>query len=257
MTTGGFRMRAGAGMVVAAVAAAGALTLAQQPRGAGEASPGATITGAVVTGDAHVPVRGAIVRAGGGSDSVAFLTGGDGRFVLRGVPAGPVYVSAEKVGFLHAAFGQTAPRARPASVQAIEGASVDGLVIVLWPAPPVDAAKVGGPACSISGRLLDQFGDPLAGGVSVIAPGQDAAAIDSRAWHSSPTDADGRYCLTDLPSGQYPGPRDSKCRRQTLRVRWTGRPTAGGIRSNVLSGRLDLARGFGSHRWRAGITVGH
>ena len=112
---------------------------------------------------------------------------------LHGAPTGPVYASRREDPLPPRIFRSNRTARATSLSSGDRGASVDGLVIVLWPAPPVDAAKVGGPACSISGRLLNRFGDPLAGGVSVAAPGQDAAAIDSRAWHSSPTATFGRY----------------------------------------------------------------
>jgi hypothetical protein len=166
---------------------------------------GATVSGSVVTGDARIPVRGALVQIDTGSDAKAFVTGLDGRFVLRGVPARSVSLRADKAGYFPAQYGQTQPNSRPARLTLTDGAKVDDLVLVMWPlaADSGRAADAQTRACAISGRVLDQNGDPILGWVAAIAIAPDVAIPDPKSWRTQAVAADGRYCLSDLPPARY------------------------------------------------------
>jgi hypothetical protein len=150
--------------VVLCILAAGSGTFARQrgvgpgptpPQGgAAGAAPVAigTIVGRVVDAATGQPVpdaqvsaqlRGASMVGGGpGPNSVRLLTGSDGRFVVRDLPAGNVSINVQAPGYLNGNFGQTAPgtgggrpivispenRVQEAVVRLWKHAAVSGLV---------------------------------------------------------------------------------------------------------------------------------
>ncbi len=111
----------------------------------------ARLRGRVTAAEAGGPVRRAQVRISGpdiGSKSA--LTDAEGRYEFRDLPAGRFNLSATKSGFVTVQYGQTRP-------------FESGKAIDLTDGQLMDKGDISMPRGSvISGRLLDEFGDPIA-----------------------------------------------------------------------------------------------
>jgi hypothetical protein len=121
-------------------------------RGRMELPAGTAVIRGIVTSDAGAPVRRAQVRAnaGGMPGARVALTGADGRFELRDLPAGRWMLSASKPGFVTQRLGQRRPNETVSELQLADGQKVDGANFSLLR---------GG---VINGRVADDFGDPVA-----------------------------------------------------------------------------------------------
>ena len=148
-----------------------------------ESFQGATITGQLVDARTFQPLRGAIVTAARipvnkDQPNIGFRTGEDGKFVLRGVAPGIVNFSVFKAGYVSGPF----PSVRPAA----DGEQIDNVILTV---PP---------GASLSGRILDESGNPVAG---------MAVRVANTAFQSirgvAVTAEDGRYLLGGLPAGDY------------------------------------------------------
>jgi Carboxypeptidase regulatory-like domain len=154
---------------------------------------GATITGQLVDARTFQPLRGAIVTAvrvpTGKADAqpnIGFRTGEDGKFVLRGVAPGIVNFSVSKAGYVSGPF----PSVRPA----VDGEQIDNVILTV---PP---------GASVSGRVLDESGNPVAGvRVSFTADSQPPITGSSQSvpGGGAMTTEDGRYLVGGLPAGEY------------------------------------------------------
>lgn len=121
---------------------------AQQPAGT------AVIRGRIVAADTSTPIRRAQVRAttaGGGRGARLVTTDSEGRFELRDLPAGRWELSAAKAGFVTLRYGQRRPFEAGRPIELAAGQKLEGVDIAL----PRGAA--------ITGRVFDEFGDPVAG----------------------------------------------------------------------------------------------
>ena len=123
------------------------------PRDARERPPGtAVMRGTILTADTGTPVRRAQVRAvsADSRDSRLVTTGAQGAFEFRDLPAGRWDVTASKAGFVTMRFGQRRPfeAGRP-----IEVADAQVMERVNFSLPR---------GAAINGRVLDEFGDPVA-----------------------------------------------------------------------------------------------
>jgi hypothetical protein len=125
---------------------------AQIFRGRGDMPNGTAVIRGIVTSDTGIPVRRAQVRgsASGMPGGRVALTGADGRFELRDLPAGRWMVSASKPGFVTQRLGQRRPNETVPELQLADGQKVDGANFSLLR---------GG---VITGRVQDDFGDPVA-----------------------------------------------------------------------------------------------
>jgi hypothetical protein len=111
----------------------------------------ARITGKVMTADTGSPIRGAEVRLSiDGRFSRLGTTDGEGRFELRDLPAGEYRMTVSRTGFITMQYGQRRPFETSTSITLAEGATSEANVALIR----------GG---VIYGRVLDQFGEPLAG----------------------------------------------------------------------------------------------
>ena len=124
------------------------------PRDARERPAGTAIMrGKILTADTGIPVRRAQVRAvlSDSRDTRLVTTDGQGAFEFRDLPAGRWDVAASKAGFVTMHFGQRRPfeAGRP-----IEIADSQVLERVNFSLPR---------GAAITGRVLDEFGDPVAG----------------------------------------------------------------------------------------------
>lgn len=114
----------------------------------------ARLRGRVVSADTGGPVRRAQLRISGqdiGSKSA--LTDAEGRYEFRDLPAGRFNLMASKAGYVTIQYGQTRP-------------FESGKPIDLTDGQVLDKADISMPRGSaISGRLVDEFGDPVADAV--------------------------------------------------------------------------------------------
>jgi protocatechuate 3,4-dioxygenase beta subunit len=174
---------------------------------AGNDLQGVTITGQLVDARTFQPLRGAVVRAvrvpvdkPDASPNIGFRTGADGKFVLRGVAPGIVHFSVAKAGYVAGPY----PSARPA----IPGETIDNVVLTVLP------------GASISGRVVDESGQPVAGALVTTGTPSQLETRGQRIFSSSSvatltgrtlvsqsvatvTDDDGQYWLGGLAAGDY------------------------------------------------------
>jgi hypothetical protein len=113
----------------------------------------AVIRGRVLTAETGSPIRRAQVRAFSSETRGSRLasTDGQGRFELRDLPAGRWELTASKAGFVTLRFGQRRPFEAGQPIELRDGQVVERTDIAL----PRGAA--------ITGRVFDEFGDPVAG----------------------------------------------------------------------------------------------
>lgn len=147
----------------AAVLLLAAAAIAQDPSGGrgfprdarqqASATGTAIIRGRVVAADSGAPIRRAQVRALANDTRGSRLasTDGQGRFELRDLSAGRWELTASKAGFVTLRLGQRRPFEPGKPVELRDGQVVEGADIAL----PRGAA--------ITGRVFDEFGDPVAG----------------------------------------------------------------------------------------------
>ena len=119
---------------------------ADQPAGT------AVIRGRIVAADTGAPIRRAQVRAtSGGGRGHLTSTDAEGRFELTGLPAGRWELTASKAGYVTLRYGQRRPFESGRPVELADKQVVDKIEVAL---------PRGG---AITGRVLDEFGDPVAG----------------------------------------------------------------------------------------------
>jgi Carboxypeptidase regulatory-like domain len=139
-------------------------------------SPSITISGRVVADGTGEAIANARVALAGPQAPPVVLTDADGRFAVSVPSSGRYSVVASKSGFARSAA------APAAGTQAIEIRLRRG--------------------AAISGRVLDEFGDPVTGArVAVLAPQASAANVPPVA--TTDTDDLGEYRLAGLAAGTY------------------------------------------------------
>ena len=165
---------------------------------AGDSRPGAgssRIRGRVLIGGTNQPVRRATIRLTSPDmrDPRIATTDLDGRYELANLPPGRYSISASKNGFLGLSYGQTRLSMPAQTLQLGERQIADGVDLLVFR---------GG---AISGRVVDEFGDPLTnvlvtvlraqfrqGKPRLVASGQRADTNDL-----------GEYRIFALPPGSY------------------------------------------------------
>jgi carboxypeptidase family protein len=153
----------------------------------------ASITGKVMSADTGTPIRGAEVRlSSDGHFNRLGTTDGDGRFVLRDLPAGEYRLTVSRTGFITMQYGQKRPFEASSSITLAEGAMAEANV----------ALTRGG---VIYGRVLDQFGEPLAG--TRVQALRSRTVQGQRRVQSvgapDQTDDTGAFRIYGLPPGDY------------------------------------------------------
>jgi protocatechuate 3,4-dioxygenase beta subunit len=167
---------------------------AQDPTGPPRSFQGATITGQVVDARTSQPLRGAIVRAAriavdkpGAASNIGFRTDEDGKFILRGVAPGVVTFHVVKAGYVPGPY--TSARA------AADGERIDNVILSV---PP---------AASISGRVVDESGQPVIGALVATGIPMKSDVKTERTLNSlsiaGVTDDDGQYWIGGLAAGDY------------------------------------------------------
>ena len=125
---------------------------------------GATITGQVVDARTFQPLRGAVVSAASvpgtkpnAPANIGFRTGVDGKFILRGVAPGIVNFHVVKAGYTSGPFTSVRP--------AVDSERIDNVVLTV---PP---------GASLSGRVVDEAGQPVAGMEVAVSSSSDPSAF--------------------------------------------------------------------------------
>jgi protocatechuate 3,4-dioxygenase beta subunit len=151
---------------------------AQAPRsGADPSRSGIVISGRVVADDSGDPVRNARVAVTGPQPAPVVLTGPDGRFTFT-VPSGGRYiVAASKTGY-----------ARREATPAVDGQAIE-----------IRLRR----SAAISGRVLDELGDPVISARVAAQTPQQSSAGNAAAVATTDTDDRGEYRLAGLPAGSY------------------------------------------------------
>jgi hypothetical protein len=204
-------------------------------RGRGGQLPTGTsaIRGRVVNAMTGTPVRRASIQAtfvneqGQGQPGRSATTDDNGAFLLRDLPAGRWTLRAAKTGYIEQQFGQRSAFATTDPITLAEGQQF---------AADFRLSRGG----AITGRLVDEFGDPIAGAnVSVLriqntAQGQRT----TRAGTSVPSDDTGAYRVYGLPAGQYyVSVNDPSAARMVVTIN----DVAGGVTSGVISAsRIEI-----------------
>ena len=164
----------------------------------------ASIMGLVTTADTGAPVRGAEVRLSSrGSYNRLVTTDGDGLFNLRDLPSGEYQLTVSRAGFTSMIFGQRRPLETPTPIRLSEGTSFTANVVLTR-------------GSAIGGRIVDQFGEPIAG--TRIQVLRSRMVRGQRRLQSmgpgDQTDDTGEFRVYGLPPGDYyvtasTGPADS------------------------------------------------
>jgi protocatechuate 3,4-dioxygenase beta subunit len=158
----------------------------------------AVLRGRVVRADTGQPLRrveiSATPIAADGTRPLVAVTNDAGQYELRDLPPGTYSVKASRTGFLTLGHGQTRPfePGRPTVVAA--GATVDRVDFAL-PA-----------AGAVSGRVLDEAGEPITGADVHLLRYQfknGTSTLTSAAGAANPTDDLGQFRIGGVPPGEY------------------------------------------------------
>jgi protocatechuate 3,4-dioxygenase beta subunit len=154
----------------------------------------ARIRGRVLSADGGGPVRRAQVRASGPEiGSKAAMTDAEGRYEFRDLPAGRFSLSATKSGFVTVQYGQTRPFESGTTIELVE-AQIFAKADIAMPRGSV-----------IAGRVLDEFGDPVAD--ATVSAMRSAWAGGRRrlqpTGRMAQTNDLGQYRIYGLPPGDY------------------------------------------------------
>src|SRR5579864_1083551 len=172
-----------------------AFTAAQTPAMPQPATSGGNyrIAGTVVSKlDGH-PLSRARITARDAKDPQKFasvVTGEDGKFEFTAVPAGKYDLSGAKRGFIAAAYDQH----EQFSTAIVTGAGLDTEDLVLRLAP----------TAIISGKILDESGDPVRRATVTVYYNDHSGGVDQiRQYRGSQTDDQGSYEIPGLMPGTY------------------------------------------------------
>ena len=148
------------------------------------------LLGRVIDAASNVPVAGAIVRLTPESKQPPVLTGPDGYFLFSPLSPGFYTIDAGKPGFFGGSYGQMRVRGAGTKLLLGDGMRRGDVIVRLWP------------WASISGRVLDEDGRPMAG-VPVEAVRRAPNDLLTSHMRSTRTNAHGRYTLTQLAPGRW------------------------------------------------------
>jgi len=153
------------------------------------------IAGRVVEADSTRPVPEAIVELQAGeAGRRRVMTDDQGRFAFVNLPAGQYHLVADQYGYLRSAYGRSRPEGAPAPIQLADSQRFTDATIPMWR------------MASITGRVVDEFGEPVAR-VSVRGLRRTATAgridLEPSGVISTATDDRGIYRLSRLAPGDY------------------------------------------------------
>jgi hypothetical protein len=152
------------------------------------------IRGRVIAAETGGPVRRAIVRVSSPDmrEARSVMTDGDGKYEFRDLPAASYSLAASKTGFMTTQLGAKQPGDPPKILKLGEAEVIGNADIVL---------VRGG---VIAGRVLDEFGDPVAGAmVSVLQSLPSGGSRRLGFASGSSTNDLGQYRAFGLQPGTY------------------------------------------------------
>jgi len=183
-----------------------------------------SLAGTVLSDEDRRPVGGVTVSALVAKDAPlaggrTCVTGGDGRYEIRGLPPGPAVVWAHGDGWVSC------------GAPAASGAAIDGLLVEIPPTGTVLEDLVVTRAARTAGRVVDSVGHPVAG-VPVVAVQWDEVSTTNRKEELlaetrldsavAVTGPDGRFAFAALSPGSA-----SPSRRAPGRSPWHVEATVG------------------------------
>ena len=119
------------------------------------------------------------------------VTGPDGRYEFRNLPAGPYSVTVSRTGFAPQQFGERRSTV-PATVPVAAGQRMTGIDVALLPAGV------------ITGQILDEDKQPFAGArVDALVSRRENEQTTLVSMSSAESDDRGLFRLTGLPAGEY------------------------------------------------------
>ena len=193
--------------LVAAVCLAlvGAVVSAQSPPPQAPSGTGLIVgqvvdqtTGRAVPDVAVTLVQPGYVRPGGNlTNSRPVLSDAQGRFVLRGIPAGTYKITARRLGYVESLYGALTPDGDGKAITLAEGGRFGDATVRLW--------KLG----AIGGRVVDDAGDPIIGlqvrafKRNLIAGRWKFGEYYSGQKYGARTDDRGTYRISDVEPGEY------------------------------------------------------
>jgi carboxypeptidase family protein len=156
----------------------------------------ARLKGRIVGADSGSPLRRAQVRATAGEIQVTrnTTTDAEGRYEFNDLPAGRYSLNVSKGGYVTLSYGQRRPNEQGKPIELADGQVIE----------KVDMSLPRGSA--ISGRILDEFGEPVAG-VTVQAMryrfSNGQRRLVPASGSGSTTDDLGNYRVYGLAPGEY------------------------------------------------------
>jgi hypothetical protein len=155
-----------------------------------------SVQGIAVIAGSDDPVSGAVVELRSVNDSSAepllAATQSSGSFLFRGVPAGRYVVVATRNGYLPAEFGQKNAQGRGVPI------------VVSTTQPQIDLRITMTPTASVSGRILDRSGQPIAGvPVQLVKPIFQEGRRTMSVMKSMLTNDLGEYRIFWVAPGSY------------------------------------------------------
>jgi hypothetical protein len=164
-------------------------TIAMALLSAGAAGSTATLSGRVVDGTTHRPVRGAVVSLFYMGKRIGTVSGADGGFLLTGLPVGVFRLTATKSGYFDGAYGRRRLGSEEEPIELADGGTVANIELLVWA------------EAMISGAVIDEIGEPVAGVRVVAMPRDGDWSLGSHPF--AVTDATGRYSIGKLKAGSY------------------------------------------------------
>jgi hypothetical protein len=156
----------------------------------------ALIIGRVIDGTTGAPVVGVTVTIGGASaprTGNIVLVDSLGRFIFTGLSAGVFTLVAQKNGYLSGSYGRARPGGQGQSIELHNDERLTDATIRIW--------RYG----SISGRVVDEVGEPVPG-ANVMAFQRTwvsgRASLGGSGWNGT-TDDRGMFRIGRLPPGEY------------------------------------------------------
>ena len=151
------------------------------------------IAGKVVSSASGAPLSQArviIAPVQAQTQTLSFITGADGTFDFKGLPAGKYSLSAARRGFIESSFNQH----ERYSTAIVTGGDVDSAHLVFRLTPQA----------VLTGKILDEVGDPVRrANVSLYRQDQSSGISQVRRLANSRTDDRGLYEFAGLPAGTY------------------------------------------------------
>jgi hypothetical protein len=163
----------------------------QAPPVGTQVAPTGAITG-VVRSATGQPIVGAAVLVGPAAGHSRQMTDERGRFAFVSLPPGTYRILVNALGYVDGQYGQASMFAPTGTIVLAHGQWFDRADVTLW--------RTGG----ISGRVVDERGDPVAGTyVRVLAQLHVAGAPRLFAGPAAVTDDRGIYRIGRLPPARY------------------------------------------------------